>query len=578
MRIVPLLLISLLGSPASAQDGRARPNEVVRVVDLETRAPIAAAEVRLREDDEAPWGPPRVTDALGRVVIEERLHGCLIQITREGWLPGPEGGVLRGMHDGDAGIELALGRPATLDVRVAVQGAPLANVRLWSRRSGTRVQGKSTELRPLGSTDADGRCSRGGLWPGRYDLQARVVEPSVERFLFLGEVMAVSSGGAPLDINLPALPGRLRVLVTTGGRPLPSAAVLVTSPHAGTVTQVVWGTTDAAGRLEVALQPGTYEVWTPGIDAADEESRWRVGEDAPCDVPLAVSGPAHGGLVVDSDGWLASPGGVYLVLPGDALAGASLVRTTAIGLTGRFDFPGRKSRLQPDPAPPGRYRLVAFANSARAPEASCAGVVGPEVVVGDGASTPRSLRVVLDAPARLRVVALREDGTPVTSPPDVGVKVRHLPLALEEAGPVDERGQRTLAVVPAGPYAVAACSPRWRLLGASVVERAIPGQTVRVTVTLRAAGRLVVAAPAGATVYVRTARDGLETPLLRLDTSSGWPEWADVSFPLDAAGVLTLDGVHAATHVVRGTAKDGSSLGPVSVVVPPGGEGRCSLE
>ncbi len=466
---------------------------------------------------------------------------------------------------------------------LAVQDAPLARVRLWTRRSGTRVQGKSTELRPLGSTDADGRCSLGGLWPGRYDVQARVVEPSVERFLFLGEVMAVSSGGAPLDINLPALPGRLRVQVATGGRPLQAAAVLVTSPHAGTVTQVVWGTTDEAGRLEVALQPGTYTVWTPGIDAADQESSWRVGEDAPCDVRLEVSGPAHGGLVVDSDGWLASPGGVYLVLPGDARAGASVVRTTPIGLTGCFDFPGRASRFGPAPAPPGRYRLVAFANSARAPEASRAGVVGPEVILGDGASAPRSLRVVLDAPARLRVVALREDGSAVTAsaadgPADVGVKARHLALALEEAGLVDERGRRTLAVVPAGPYAVAGCSPRRRLLGASVVEQAIPGQTVRVAVTLRPVARLVVAAPAGATVYVRTSHDGLETPLLRLDSSSGWPEWADVSFPLDAAGVLTLDRVHAATHVVRGTARDGRPLGPVSVVVPPGGEGRCALE
>lgn len=577
MRLVQLLLVSLLGAPAWAQDGT-----TVRVVDLETRAPIAGAEVRLREDDEAPWGPPRVTDALGRVAIEERLRGCLIHITREGWLPGPEGGVLRGMHDGDAGVELALGRPATVDVRVAVQDAPLAGARLWTRRSGTRVQGRSTELRPLGSTDADGRCSRGGLWPGRYDVQARVVEPSIERFLFLGEVMAVSSGGAPLEINLPALPGRLRVQVTTGGRPLPAAAVLVTSPHAGTVTQVVWGTTDASGRLEVALQAGTYEVWTPGIDAADQEARWRVGEDAPRDVRLEVAGPAHGGLVVDSDGWLASPGGVYLVLPGDARAGASVVRTTSIGLTGRFEFPGRQGRFGPDPAPPGRYRLVAFANSARAPEASCAGVVGPEVVVGEGASAPRSLRVTLDAPARLRVVALREDGRPVTGsaaegPADVGVKARHLALALEEAGPVDELGRRTLAVVPAGPYAVAGCSPRRRLLGASVVERAIPGQTVRVAVVLRPVGRLVVAAPAGATVYVRTVHDGLETPLLRFDSSAGWPEWADVSFPLDA-GLLTLDGVHAATHVVRGTARDGRALGPVSVLVPPGGAARCALE
>jgi hypothetical protein len=77
---------------------------------------------------------------------------------------------------------------------------------------------------------------------------------------------------------------------------------------------------------------------------------------------------------------------------------------------------------------------------------------------------------------------------------------------------------------------------------------------------------------------VRTSHDGLETPLLRLDSSSGWPEWADVSFPLDAAGVLTLDRVHAATHIVRGTAKDGRALGPVEVVVPPGGEARCALE
>lgn len=568
MRVVPLLLASILGSTAWAQDGT-----TVRVVDLESRAPIAGAEVRLRDDDEAPWGPPRVTDARGRVAIEERRRGCLVLITREGWLPGPEGGVLRGMHDGDAGVELALGRPATIDVRVVVTDAPLARARLWTRRSGTRVEGRSTELRPLGETDADGRCRRGGLWPGRYDIQARVVEPSVERFLFLGEVMAVSSGGAPFEVNLPALPGRLRVHVTTGGRPLPAAAVLVTTPGAGTLAQVVWGTTDEAGRLEVALQAGTYEVWTPGLDAADEASRWRVGADAPCDVRLAVSGPAHGGLVVDSDGWLASPGGVSLVSPGDARAGATVVRTTAIGLTGRFDLPGRQSRFGPDPAPPGRYRLVAFANSARAPEASCAGVVGPEVIVGDAASAPRSLRVTLEAPARLRVAVTGAEGAA-----DVGVKVRHLPLALEEAGLVDERGRRTLAVVPAGPYAVAACSPRGRLLGASVVERAIPGETVRVAVALRPVGRLVVAAPPGATVYVRTPHEGLETPLLWLDASSGWPEWADVSFPLGAGGALTLDGVHAAAHVVRGTASDGRPLGPLRVVVPPGGEARCALE
>ncbi|MBN1204981.1 MAG: carboxypeptidase regulatory-like domain-containing protein [Myxococcaceae bacterium] len=231
----PSPLLSETGAPGAL---------ALQVLDAETGAPLAGAEVRLVVRGEAL--APRVANAKGQVVEPELTPGEVVaQITAEGYAPA------------EGRVTVTSGERATLEVRPNKLPPEVGSLKIVvvDKRDNQPltdvpvvVGGKTLR------TDAAGQVKVGGLAPGPV-----MVNASAPEFQAVEEAAVIVSG-KEAELAIPLVPAKRvgfatisgQVRSTQQGRPLAATLVI---PTARVRTRA-----DAQGSFSLKLKPGTYRI------------------------------------------------------------------------------------------------------------------------------------------------------------------------------------------------------------------------------------------------------------------------------------------------------------------------------
>ncbi len=232
----------------------------------------------------------------GRGRVDVAYEGVLLTHDGDGWplsLRRPEAALLAGVEPGARDLRL-LSRPTPAD------GVLVLRVRDPGGRPAPGVSATLTPTvgrapaEPLVS-DADGHLRFQGLPPGAYGVRLGVPEAQREAW-FAPEPSGLRPGGEVHEARL-GVPRMLGVLtLRSDGSPLRGASVTAVSEGRSDVT----GTTDAEGRLRLALDPEVglrvdLEAWATDADGGlwhAEPTQAPAGEG-----PLVLRLAPHDGIV-----------------------------------------------------------------------------------------------------------------------------------------------------------------------------------------------------------------------------------------------------------------------------------------
>lgn len=216
----------------------------LRVVDAETKAPLAGAQVTLVLEGTAQ--PARTADAKGQVVEPELEPGEVVaRVTAQDYEPS------------EGSVTVTAGERATLEISAhkrppAVGGLMVVVVDKHNNQPvpNAQVVVGNKQLK----TDAAGQVRVGELTPG--PISVKVSAPEFQSV----EDAAVVIAGKESEMSVPLAPAKRmgystiagRVRSTLQGRPLVATLVI---PSAKVKTR-----TDAQGAFSVKLKPGTYHI------------------------------------------------------------------------------------------------------------------------------------------------------------------------------------------------------------------------------------------------------------------------------------------------------------------------------
>ncbi len=242
---VALELAWLDARSAPALSPQARPGSLsLQVVDAETKAPLAGAQVTLVVEGTAQT--TRTADAKGQVVEPELEPGEVVARVSAQDYEASEGRVT-----------IVPGERATLELQARKRGSTVGGLKVIvvDKRDNQPVQGAQVvvgnkELK----TNAAGQVQVGSLAPG--PVSVKVSAPEFQPV----EEAAVVVAGRESEISIPLAPAKRvgyatisgKVRSTLEGRPLVATLVIPTAK--------VRTRTDAQGAFSVKLKPGTYHI------------------------------------------------------------------------------------------------------------------------------------------------------------------------------------------------------------------------------------------------------------------------------------------------------------------------------